>query len=135
METQKFGLRAEKMAIDLLRAAGHRVQPGNCFEDKGLKIDFWVWSPKMARWLPIQFTVDKSAAVSWKGMDALKRGVIISWLPGEDLEVWAVRRGIDLQNELTTLFWNQIDGLLQGFGPKYLFGKWNQPWWQSLLPR
>ena len=109
-----FGLIAEGWTIEMLRSAGVRVRRATGREDHAEKIDFWVWSKRFQKWLPIQFTVDKEAAMSWKGSDSLKRGVVVSWLSDRKLSDWANSHSADLQKDLAGQFWNQVEGLVQG---------------------
>jgi hypothetical protein len=79
-----FGLRAEGWAVELLLSAGYQVIRATEEEDKVHKVDFWiVWEE---RYLAIQFSIDKREVVGRKGLDALKRGIVPSWLNGQELE-------------------------------------------------
>ncbi|MDI6603330.1 MAG: hypothetical protein QME57_04495 [Patescibacteria group bacterium] len=104
-----FGLRAEKWVVEMLVAAGYQVIPATEVEDKVHKVDFWVaWQDS---WLPIQFSVDRQAMVSWKGFDALRRGIVPSWLDGQELEQ-AVNGRPELQPRLVEQFWRQVEAVV-----------------------
>ncbi len=105
----KFGHLAENWVIDLLVANGNNVIPATEVEDKVHKVDFWVnWK---SRWLAIQFTVNKKEIVNGKGTDALRRGIVPSWLDGQELEE-AANGQPAIQKRLLTQFWKQVDDIV-----------------------
>jgi hypothetical protein len=123
---RRFGHQAEEWVIDLLQKSGVKVIASGESNDVISKIDFWAQDPESNRWLPFQFTVDKMAAFGAKGLDALKRGVLISWLPDCELEEWAMSRNVRHGEELTEKFWSQAHRLMSsfsGFQPQQLI--WN----------
>jgi hypothetical protein len=104
-----FGLKAESWIIEFLVAAGYQVIRSTELDDKVHKVDFWVsWRNY---WLAIQFSVNRQATVSWKGLDALHRGIIPSWLDGKELEQAANGRS-DLRPRLVAQFWRQVEALV-----------------------
>jgi len=105
----KFGHRAESWVIDLLVAAGYQVIPSTEADDKICKVDFWVaWNN---HWLAIQFLINRQAVVSQKGLDALHRGIVPSWLNGQELEE-AVNGKPETQKRLLTQFWKQVESIV-----------------------
>lgn len=106
----KFGHRAESWVIDLLIANGNQVVPATEVDDRVHKVDFWLrW--RQNQWLAIQFSVNKQAIVNGKGTDALKRGIVPSWLDGQELEE-AVNGKPEIQKRLLTQFWKQVESIV-----------------------
>lgn len=126
MEEKNFGLRAEEWIAGFLQEAGYQCYQATRFEDHKLKIDFWV--KRKGQWLPIQFTINHQAIVSEKGIDALRRGVIPSWLEDEKLEE-AANGWPQLRRQLVDQFWKQVDAVLESFSVKL-----RQPDSRSNLP-
>lgn len=106
----KFGLKAQELIVEILRRNGTEVEKATRVEDRILKIDFWVRLNKY--WIPVQFSIDKDAIVSWKGVEALRCGIVPMWINGQELEVaYSNGNGIGIVNE----FWTRVEGVLQNF--------------------
>ena len=108
----QLGKQAEEWIISLLRATGSKVIRASKWEDKIHKVDFWV--SKESFWLAIQFTVNKKAIISDKGVDALHRHIVPSWIDCELLDR-AVHREPELQPTLADKFWQQVESILKDY--------------------
>jgi len=108
-----FGLIAEGWTVEMLESAGYKIRRATYREDHVEKVDFWVWSTECEKWIPVQFTLDRKAAVSWKGIDALRRGIVISWLDSDELRGWATSHSEKVANKLAGQFWGQLERVLQ----------------------
>ncbi len=111
-EGTTFGLQAEEWLIDMLRGAGYEVKKSTWVEDREYKVDFWIKRSSDGKWLAIQFSVDLEATVSWKGKDALRRGIVPSWLNGNDLKK-AAAGDQEINKKLLAQFWHQTDNILK----------------------
>ncbi len=108
----KFGLQAEEWAVELLTSNGHQVIRATDVDDKIYKVDFWVaWN---GCWLAIQFSVDRRELVGQKGIDALHRGIVPSWLDGQELEV-ATNGSPNLRPKLLRQFWAQVEQIVAAY--------------------
>ena len=100
----KFGHIAEKWMVDILRKAGYEVLETNRNGD-AIRIDFWV---RLNRgWIPVQFTVNKKAILTWKGTDALKCRIVPAWEKDSRLEE-AVNGNGQIEKEIVEGFWNRL---------------------------
>ena len=119
----KFGLQAEQWMVELLRRNGVEVQHATRTEDREFKVDFWVHCSEY--WIPIQFSIDKEAITSWKGLDVVRRGIIPMWINETELEVaYSNGNGAGLVKE----FWSYVEKLLTAFPNSKRFRK---PQWNS----
>lgn len=118
----KFGLKAERWMVELLKRNGHQVIPATRVEDKAFHVDFWIlWN---RCWIAIQFSVDKDAILTWKGRDALRHGIVPIWIDGQELEIaYSNGNGIGLVKE----FWTRIEKLLIAYPTvkRFLEPRWN----------
>jgi len=104
-----FGLRAESWIVELLVANGYQAIHATAVDDKVHKVDFWVvWHN---RWLAIQFSIDRQKVVGRKGLDALARGVVPSWLDGQELER-AVSGQLESRQRVLSQFWKQVEAIV-----------------------
>lgn len=102
----------ENAMIHLLRRNGSEADPSSPYEDHRLKIDLWVRRSRREDFLPIQFTTNREAVVGAKGLDALRRGVIPSWLDPQRIED-AVSSNDG--HAIVDQFWRQVDAVLASF--------------------
>lgn len=109
----KFGLQAERWIEEILKRNGYETVHASWTEDIISKVDFWVKCDEY--WLPIQFSLDKNAIIGWKGIDALRRGIVPMWMDGQKLEVaYSNGNGAGLVGE----FWAQVEKILENFPVK-----------------
>ena len=102
----------ENAIIVLLTRYGAEVVPSTLYEDHRLKVDLWVRRSRREEFLPIQFTTNREAVVSEKGLDALRRGIIPSWIDPRAIEdAVAAKDG----HIVVSQFWRQVDAVLAGF--------------------
>ena len=119
----KFGLKAEEWVVELLRRNGTEVVHADSAEDRVFKVDFWVEHD--GYWLPIQFSVNKKAVIGWKGLDAVRRGIVPMWIADQELEIaYSNGNGAGLVKE----FWTHVEKLLTTFPNSKRFRK---PQWNS----
>ena len=105
-----FGQKAEWMILRLLVRAGYDAVHATRLEDREFKVDFWVRYD--GYWLPIQFSIDRRAITGWKGLDAIRRGVIPMWVDPQELEVaHANGNGAGIVKE----FWTRVEKILNSF--------------------
>lgn len=120
---EKFGLKAEEWMVELLSRNGTETRRATLKEDTVFKVDFWV--RLNGYWLPIQFSVDKEAIMSWKGKDALQRGVVPIWVDAQELEIAIANgNGIGIVKE----FWARVEKVLDIFPSckRFQEPQWNQ---------
>ena len=109
---KNFGLKAEGWIIEIMKVAGYRVTRSTELDDKVHKVDFWVSRDNY--WLAIQFSIDRQKVVNGKGKDALRRGIVPSWLDGQELEQ-AVNGHPELRSRLVAQFWRQADAIVAAY--------------------
>jgi hypothetical protein len=120
----KFGLQAERWMEEILDRAGYEVRHATWREDRIFKVDFWVRLDDY--WIPIQFSLDKKAIVSWKGRDAIRKGIVPMWMDGKELLV-AVENGNGAG--LVKEFWTRVEKILAAFPVK----RFREPHWTCAL--
>ena len=102
----------ENAMITLLNYHGSEAEPSTPYEDHVLKVDLWAHRSRREEFLPIQFTTNREAVVSAKGLDALQRGVIPSWIDPREIEdAVATNDG----HAVVAQFWRQVDAVLVDF--------------------
>lgn len=120
---KKFGLQAEGWMVELLKRNGVEVRRATRVEDRVFKVDFWVRYGRY--WLPIQFSLDRRAITSWKGLDSLRRGIIPMWMDGTEVEVaYSNGNGTGIVKE----FWSRLEKVLTSSFPVKRF---RTPHWRT----
>jgi hypothetical protein len=105
---EKFGLKAEKWIISILKSNGFSVIKSSDIEDLIFKVDFWIQHDNY--WIPVQFSVDKEAIISWKGTNSLRLGIVPMWIDGNKLRrAFEDEDGIELIKE----FWNRVEQIIE----------------------
>ncbi|KKU85240.1 MAG: hypothetical protein A3I38_00035 [Candidatus Wildermuthbacteria bacterium RIFCSPLOWO2_02_FULL_47_10] len=106
----------ENAIVALLARHGFEAVASTPYEDHRLKVDLWVRRSRKEQLLPIQFTTNREAVVSAKGVDALRRGIIPSWISPLELEAAVDNRD---GKAVVGQFWRQVDAVLaiRGFRP------------------
>lgn len=109
---EEFGLKAEKWMVELLSRNGTETRRATLKEDTVFKVDFWVRSGSDGYWFPIQFSINKEAIITWKGIDALQRGIIPMFINVRELELaYSNGNGIEIVEE----FWARLKKILDTF--------------------
>jgi len=124
VEAKKFGLRAEEWIISILKKEGFTVVKATHREDHFYKIDFWL--EHNGNWVAIQFSVDKEAIMSWKGKDAIRRGIIPMWVDGDELK--RIAEGKNKEEGLVKRFWDRLEKVADNFSIK----RFQSPHWNSV---
>jgi len=123
VETEKFGLRAEEWFIAILKEEGYVVMKSTYSEDHFDKVDLWIWYN--GSYIAVQVSVDKEAIMSWKGKDALRRGIVPMWIDGDKLKAAFEGKKAD---GLTKTFWNRLEKIVDNFPIR----RFRNPHWSSV---
>lgn len=115
---------AEGALVSLLSSNGAEAFASTRKEDHVSKVDLWCRRPGEG-WIPIQLSTDRAAIAREKGIDALHRGVVPSFVDGERLE-----RAVNnpaIASVLVREFWFRVDQVRAAFPLRLVQPQYGHP--------